>query len=171
MPSPTAIVFALLLWIASIVGIGSWQHHQGELSKGAEDQKQFDQINDDLATQKSDAAAILARNMADNVALMTERDSLNTQLEKAHAQHTTDTNALRDRFAGVGLRFKPTEAAGCGPGGADKVSTAASPSVPAAGADVELPTAIAGRLRQLAFDADTLADNYRMCLSWAQNAK
>lgn len=171
MPSLTTVVFALLLWIASAVGIGAWQHHQGELAQKADDQAQFDKINADIAKQKAEATEILARNTADNLKLMTERDQLKTDLEKAHAQHTADTNALRDRYAGVGLRFKSTQTAGCGDGGANQVPAAASAAGPAAPADVQLPDAIAGRLRQLTFDADTLADNYKTCYAYVQSAK
>lgn len=103
------------------------------------DQARFDAINAQIAANKTEAAALLKKANADTLALMTVRDQLKTTLEKEHAQAQAATAAARDHFAGLGLRFQPSQAAGCRLGSGCALGAAADPAGAHAAAAVELP--------------------------------
>lgn len=163
------VVAALIAAAAAAIGLKAY--NAGATEQKVADQAQFDDINQALADQKSAAAAILKARNAENLALMVERDQLKTHLEKTREDNRKVTTATRDRFAGLGLRFKPAEAAGRGCGRGSAAAGAAGPATPDAAAAVELPGKIASDLRQITFDADTLADEYRKCYGYAEQVR
>lgn len=169
--NPWLIVgFLVALIVAAAGGFKAGDTYGTDQQKVA-DQVEFDRINQGIADQKTKAASLLAQKNAENLALMEERDTLKTNLEKEHAQAQAATAAARDHFAGLGLRFKPAEAPGCRLGS----GCAGSPATDAAGTHaaptVELPAAITASLRSIAFDADNLADAYRECYGYAQQVR
>ena len=166
--NPILILVLIIAWLVSLTGVGRWQYTAGQASQKVVDQAQFDGINQQLAEQKAEAAAILKTRNAENLALMVERDHLKTTLEKQHAANQAATDALRARYAGLSLRFQPAQAPGSGPGGGGAQGAGADPARADGAAAVELPAALAASLRQLAYDADTLADAYRECYGYAQ---
>ena len=163
--NPLAVLILMIVIAAGGFFAG---HHVGENAQKVADQAQFDGINKELSGQKTAAADLLKTKNAENLALMAERDQLKTGLEKTREDNRKATDDLRRKYSSVGLRFQPAQAAGCrlGSGGAR------NPAPGTAGADatasVELPAAITAGLRQLTFDADTLADEYRKCYGYAQ---
>ena len=169
--NPILILVIGVIWLGSLVGVGKWQHTAGVTAQKVADQTLFDKSNQDLADQKTKAASVLATLNAENMALLTERAALKTKLEKEHAQAQAATAAARDHYTGLGLRFQPAEIAGrgCSSGGA--ASAAPDTARADAPAAVELPAALAASLRRIAFDADTLADEYRKCYGYAQAVK
>lgn len=169
--NPILILVIGLVWLGSLVGVGKWQHTAGVTAQKVADQVQFDTINQKLADQKTEAAEVLKKANANNLALMVERDRLKTTLEKTREENRQATAAARDHYAGLGLRFQPAEAAGCGRGGGGAPGTGANPSGADAAPAVELPAAITASLRQITYDADTLADEYRKCYGYAQRVK
>jgi hypothetical protein len=169
--NPFLIIVIGLVWLGSLAGVGKWQYIAGVTAQKVADQVQFDVINQKLADQKTEAAAVLKRSNADNLALLVERDRLKTTLEKEYATNQATTAAARDRYAGLGLRFQPAQVAECGSGGGSAQGASADSAGAGASASVQLPDEIAGDLRQIAFDADTLADNYRKCFGYAQKVK
>lgn len=165
-----SVAFAVLIGGACIAS-GIEGHKIGKESQQAADQKQFDQYNQAVVSQKIQAAAILADANAANLKLATDRDNLKTQLGKAHEAASIATNSLRTQLAGSSLRFTADKDSGCGDGGASpadaKTDTASAPTTPA----VRLPDATSRTLLTLAFEADQLADSYRECYGWAQSVK
>jgi hypothetical protein len=169
--NPVLILVIGLIWLGSLVGVGKWQHTAGVTAQKVADQVQFDGINKKLADQKTEAAGVLKTANEKNLALMVERDTLKTNLEKEHAQAKAATAAARDHYAGLGLRFQPAQAAGRGCGGGGAQSATADTSGADATAAVELPATLAASLRSIAYDADTLADSYRECWGYAQQVR
>jgi hypothetical protein len=169
--NPIVILIIGLVWLGSLIGVGKWQHTAGVTAQKVADQKEFDKINEKLADQKTEAAGILKTKNAENLALMVERDQLKTTLEKNDAINKAATAALRDKYFGVGLRFQPAQAAGRWLGGGSAQGAGLDSSGAAAAAFVQLPDKIAGDLRQLVFDADTLADAYRKCYGYAEKVR
>jgi len=157
-------------WVFSTIGVGVWQRHDGALAQASKDQERFNQISADVLKQQKEANDIISRAAADQAALAQERDQFKTQLEAEHAQNQAISNALRDQYAHLQLRFQSAENR-CGPSGASAVSTTSSTSLPTAPAECVIPDAIAGNLRQLTADADTLADNYRTCYQFVKGTK
>jgi hypothetical protein len=166
--NPVLIIVLIVAWLASLTGVGRWQYTAGQTSQKVVDQVQFDGINKQLADQKTEASAILKTRNAENLALMVERDHLKTTLEKQHAANQAATDALHARYAGLGLRFQPAQAPGSGPSGGGAQGAGADSAGADGAATVELPAEIAESLRQIAYDADTLADAYRECWGYAQ---
>lgn len=164
------IGFIVALIVAAAGGFKVGDTYGTDQQKVA-DQVEFDRINQGIADQKTKAASLLAQKNAENLALMEERDALKINLEKEHAQAQAATAAARDHFAGLGLRFKPAEAAGCRLGSGCAFGAAANTAGVDAAAGVELPGTITASLRQLAYDADTLADAYRECYGYAQQVR
>lgn len=159
---------ALILMIVIAAGGFFAGHHVGENAQKVADQAQFDGINQKLADQKTEAAGILKERNAENLALMAERDQLKTDLEKTREDNRKATDDLRRKYSSVGLRFQPAQAAGAGCGGRGAEGASADPSGVDAPTAVELPAALTASLRQIAYDADTLADEYRECYGYAQ---
>lgn len=161
--------FVLSLIAAGGTGFASG-HHYGVVDQQAVDQVLFDKVNQDIADQKAQANAIYRKRQDDNLALMLERDQLKTRLEKRHATNQANTAALRDKYSGLGLRFT-AEAPRLGNGSRCAPSPGADPASNEPAAIVQLPGEITEGLLQLAFDADSLADDYRKCYGYAEQVR
>lgn len=170
-PLPYRIFAGALIWLASLAAIGGWQHGAGRDAQARADQVEFDRINSDLAQQKIIAAETYRTAQATLIATLAERDKFKTQLEQDHAKNQADTAALRDKYSGLGLRFPAAESTGCWLGGGGAVPPAADPAGAQPAASVQLSDSAAGALRRLAYDADSLADDYRQCYAWATGIK
>lgn len=169
LPNPWLLLGIVAIWLASLVGVGYWQHGAGAAAKALDDQHQFDKINHDLTEQKTTAAGLLADAHAANALLQADRDSLKTQLEKDHVQAQAVTNDLRSQLAGVKLQFRAVAGTGCGQGGGGASGGGSDTAGDAGTAVVQIPEKIAGDLRQLAFDDDTVKDDYRTLYRWAHS--
>lgn len=152
-------------------GIDSRAYERGVTVQKAEDQKEFDRINGELTTQKAEANRLLQKAGADIIALMAERAKLTAKLEKQHADNQAATAALRDKYAGVGLRFAAPEGSGCGAGGGGSQGASSDAASTPATAVIQLPDALTRNLRRLAEDADKLKDEYALCYAWAGEVK
>lgn len=166
-PLPYRIIAGALIWLASLAAIGVWQHGSGRDAQARADQVEFDRINAAIAQQKTIAADTYRTAQATIIATLAERDKFKTQLEQDHAKNQADTAALRDKYSGLGLRLPAAEGAGRWPGGAGAVPPAADSAGAQPAASVQLSDATASALRGLAYDADSLADDYRQCYAWA----
>ena len=170
MPNPWILLGLIILCGALCAGAyeGGYQH-------GVDHQKALDQVtiatmNKAIETQKDQAAAKY-KDLSDQViAAMAERDKIKTQLEaKAHELETA-RNAIRDHDAGLGLRFA-AKSAGPGCSGDRPQGTGASPAVDAPTAVVQLSDEAAAALRALAYDADQVADDYKICYAYTHPEK
>jgi len=169
--NPYLIIGLIVAWLASLTGVGYWQHGAGEDEQKVADQAQFDGINKKLADQKTEAAAILAKRNAENLTLMAERDAFKNTLEQERIDHAKVTDDLRTKYAGRGLRFKPQQdgrSGGCS--GSPQSTTGNAPSNEAASA-LQLPDSVTANLRRLTFDADDLNDDYRLCYNYTHKVK
>lgn len=161
--NPWAIVGVLLALAAAYLGGDYRGHGRGLNEQKVADQGQFDQVNRERTQQQADAAELLRAAAAGNMLLTEQRDALKTQLGELREKDRVATDTNRQRFAGLGLRFRAPQGDASGQGGAGAPSSPDRPSGPASGPTVELPSSIASDLRQLTFEADTLADAYREC--------
>lgn len=164
------IFFAILI-AAACAASGYEGHKIGVEHQQAVDQKQFDAYNQQIASQKAQAAAILADANAANLKLAMDRDLLKTRLERERGAAQKITEGLRTELAGVKLRFIPDQGAGCGDSGSGTASAGANPASPAAPGVMELPAEISRNLLELAFKADQLKDNYATCYAYVQQVK
>jgi hypothetical protein len=157
------VLGGVLLWVASLVGVGTWMYGAGGDAQQVEDQREFNRINTERA-QQTDQANVKYRAKQDEViAAQAERDGFKNQLEKERGEHRIETDALRARYAGLGLRFRPSQGATTGDRGGRTGSTEGNTAGADAPADLQLPDAVTGDLRQLAFEADRLKNEYAAC--------
>ena len=165
-----------LIWIkvaafaVLCIALYSFGHHNGRVGALMEDRAIFDSIAKQQTERKAEAAAILKKSNDDLIATLAERDSIKSKLEKEHVDNQTFTAALRDKYAGIGLRFI-AKAPGCGAGSANAVPQAGEPAGNTSAAVIQLPDALAGELRASAAACDTLKDDYRLLYDWAHSAK
>lgn len=166
--NPYALLGGLLIWLASVAGVGYWQHGAGVADQKATDQVEFDAINTKLARQK-DQANVMYRAKADEViALQAANDKFKHDVEVEREQHRAESDALRTRYAGLSLRYSAAQAAGSGGGGVRPDGAQADPASASGAAVVQLPDSVAAGLRQLAFDADQLKADYGACYAYVQ---
>jgi hypothetical protein len=170
LPNPYAILAGVLFWIASLGVVGTWQHHAGVVEQKAECQRDFDRINAAIAKQKAQASSMYQAKQAEVITALAERDQFKNQVEKERNEHRVETDTLRARFAGLGLRFRPAEGAGSGAGSGSAGGPQGDATGAAAPADVQLPDQVAGDLRQLAFEADRLKDEYGACYRYVNGS-
>lgn len=168
MPNPWVILGGVLLLFGLLFGAEQYGHTQGVNTQKVADQVEFDRINAALTMQKSDAAAMLQKAQTDIITLQANRDKLKLTMEKQHAQDQVTNAALRDKYSGLGLRFKPAEGSGCGNGGSGTLPAQGNAAVLAAAPSVLISRETSDALRALAYDADELAANYKLCYAATQ---
>lgn len=169
--NPYLIIGALVALAAAFGGGDYLGHGRGIDEQKVADQKIFDQINAGLAKQKAEANALYQQAQADIIALQAERDDLKTTLEKEREEARKTTDDLRSKYAGLSLRFRSVQSGGNRPNGAGAQSAGGNPASPATASVLQLPDQVAGNLRQLAFDADKLRDDYALCYGYANKVK
>lgn len=160
-PKPYLIIAVLIAFI----GIFSAGYIGGHKA-GTNAQKVADQVAVDK--QKAEADAIIQENIDSVLATQAENDEFKNTIEKERQTHVKETNNLRSQLATTSLRFKSDSSGACG---IDKVSDPASASSNTSAAFVELPSEIATNLRQLAFDCDTLKDDYEVLYKFTNGVK
>lgn len=171
MINPWIIVGVLLALAAAFAGGEFDGQSRGVDKQKVEDQKQFDTINAGLAKQKSDANKLYQQAQADIIALQAERDSLKGTLEKEREDNRKATDDQRAKYSGLQLRFRAAQNSGNRGNGSGTKGSSANASSSQGTAEIQLPDKIAGDLRQLAFDADTLKDDYALCYGYVEKVK
>lgn len=169
--NPYIIIGALILAAAALFGAYQKGYSGGIAEQKIADQAQFDKINAALTKQKAEAATIYQDAQADIIALQIQRDAFKIKLERDHANNEIATAALRDKLAGLSLRFSALKATGGGTGGGNATSSGDHPAGTAGTTIIQLPEKIAGDLRRLAYDADELNDDYRLAYDFAHKIK
>ncbi len=168
--NPYTILGGVLLWSASLVGASWVAHKAGVNAQKVADQAVFDRYETASREQETAANALLHQKEQELIELVLDREALTNQLEKTHASAQRTTNALRGELAGERLRFR-TLGAACREGGGGAEGTGPGAAGDAGASLQELPREIEGRLRQLAYDADTLRDDYALLYSWSHAVK
>lgn len=168
--NPYTLIAIGVVYLASLIGVGFWQHDAGRDAQKADDQGQFDAINAKLAKQTTEANARFRAAQADIIALQADRDTLKTNLAKEKQTHDKKTADLHAYYADRGLRYA-AKGSGCGGSGGRAESAAGNTAGNETTAIVQLPDSITRSLRQLALAADQLADDYRLCYGYANQVK
>lgn len=172
LPNP----WIILGFVLALIGVGVYEHSAGVddgiAQQKVADQGEFDAINKKLAANKAEAAEILRKKQAENVALMSERDALKTTLEQQRQAHEKENRDLRTQYANLKLRFTVAGDGRSGIGGGSPATASGdAASAAAPGIVVELPDKIANDLRQLAFDADELRTAFAVCYGYATKVR
>lgn len=170
--NPYALLGVGILWIASLIGVGYWQHGAGEDAQKVADQKQFDGINAKLTQQKADANAQYRAAQADIIALQGQRDEFKNQLTRQKLDYDKKTLDLHAHYADRGLRYASQNSGrGCSGESTGGTKTDAASNAAPTTVELQLPDGITKRLRQLTLYADQVADDYRLCYAYATTVK
>lgn len=164
--NPWVLLGGLLLVLSLCAGSAYEGHKIGVNAQKAEDQQQFDAINQKLAEQKAAAAQQYRDKQAGIIARQHDQEVFKANLEKEHVKNQDTSNRLRDAYAAYGLRFRAAESAGSGDSDRCPEGPGAGCAGNASAAIVQLPEALTRNLRQLAYDADRLNDDYRLCYGY-----
>lgn len=152
------LAFATALIAGILFGVWTYGHKRYEAGAAAQ------LATDTLAvnSQKAEAVRMIQDRDLQIIALQQANQAQRAQQDKQHAQDQERTDALRRDNAPRVLRVNVPVPGRCGPSrGVDVPSSPASP-VSSGTEVVQLPDAVAGNLRQLTVDADTLNDWYRV---------
>lgn len=171
MPNPWFILLFVLMLVGAFAGGEHIGNVRGTDAQKVADQKQFDTIEAERTTQKAEANALYRKAQDANLALMTERDQLKTTLGEQDAKNRKATLVLSASLATLKLQFRSAQSAGDRADGGSAKSSAANPACAESAAVVQLPDKVASDLRRLTFDADALADDYRLCYGYATKVR
>ena len=169
--NPWLILGAGLILIATHTAVGVWQNGAGVDSQAVKDQAQFDDINKRISDQNTEANAKYRQAQQEVIDLVVERDTLKTKLEADRASNRKVTDDLRVKYSGLQLRFRAAETArpGCSGGGTESPPSG-TPSNPSP-AECVVSGEVTADLRAIAFDADTLTDDYKLLYEWAHSVR
>ena len=162
--------YFILAFVLALAGAGAGGymtgHRAGTNAQQVADQAEFDTINAGITAQKAQADKLYREGQATIIALQIERDQFKTNLEKEHAAHQKATDDLRNSYAHVGLRFATGQTSGLGGGGGLSQAAGGNTASATGATVVQLPDETASALRGIAYDADRLADDYRLCYEY-----
>lgn len=117
-----------------------------------------------LNDQKAIADEMIQENIKQVQSTVAENEKIKKNLEIERRANAKTTNDLRSKLANDGLRFF----ASCAKSGSNAMSTESNAADNAGAANVQLPEKIATSLRELAFDCDTLKDDYNLLYNFNQ---
>ena len=169
--SPWLIVGAILAAIAIAGGGYVKGSYDGVNRQKVADQMQLDQINRQLADQNAVATMLIQANAKRILALLNERDKLKLDLERTHVKNQKITDDLRLQLSVTSLLFRTAPGTECGPSNPGGGTASGNPASTPASTLVLIPEPTAGNLKQLAYEADQLADAFRECYSWVNSVK
>jgi len=157
--------------IAAIIAavIATAGYLTGVNSQKVADQVEFDRINNETADMKAQANAAYRTVQEYNLLVMKERDTLKTALLKEKQINVETINALRTRYANVGLRYSTGQVAGLGASGNSALLGTGNAAGNVASTINELPAAITASLRSIVYDCDALNVDYRLLYDWAHS--
>jgi hypothetical protein len=165
--SPWTLLAGLVLAI-SLFGGGYYKGNQAGINaEKVRTQGIIDGYNLQIAEQKAEANKQY-RDAADQ-ALKDQRKNelLTNELEKAHVQNQRDTNRLRDAYAAYSLRFHAEEDSGRGDSDHGAEGGKASAAGNATPAYCVVSREVDAALKSIAYDCDSLRDDYRLLYDWA----
>lgn len=107
--------------------------------------------------QKAEADKIIEGNINELIATQTQNNQFKLTIEKERQAHVQETNTLRAKYASTSLRFIPNPS---GASDSNQMPNSANATSDTSATSVELPNEIATNLRELAYNCDTLRDDY-----------
>lgn len=122
----------------------------------------------DLARQEAEAQEIIRANFEQVQTIQAENDKIKSKLENERQINAKKTNELRVSLNANSLRFKSSTS---GQGGSDQVSSQANSSSNTNSTTTELPASITASLREIAYDCDTLRDDYALLYNFTRDVK
>jgi hypothetical protein len=171
MMNPWVILGAVVFYFASLFGADQFGHSRGINQQKVISQAQFDKTNSDLADQKAFANQRYRDAQNSILALQADRDKFKQLLGAKNVENQNITNKLRDTYAAYGLRFQSAENTGCGHSAGFTESGTGNGAGNAETKIVQLPETITRNLRQLAYEADQLNDDYKLCYDYANKVE
>ena len=165
--SPWNIILAIIIVGVLCAGSAYEGHKVGVNSQKVADQAQFDKYNSDIAAQKAQASAELASANTEVIAQKTKSDKLTHDLEVAHETDTQNTNRIHNLSMAYSLRFASAENSGRGDGSADAKAGTGDAAGDTGAAVCQLSDEASKSLDSIAYDADTLRDDYALLYKWA----
>lgn len=161
----TGILLVIAIMFAWHYYVASPYIEKGRAEQRAEDQKEFNNINNELAAQKAAANAKYRDATAALLEAINQRDKFKAKLGEQYVTNQTTTNRLAAAYSAYSLRFT-AETARCGDrSGCSDIPKGNATSV-AGTTTIQLPESISRNLFALALEADRLNDNYKLCRAW-----
>lgn len=117
--------------------------------------------------QQAEADQLIQENIRFIQEVVSENEAIKTKIEKERQAHVKTTHDLRTQLSAISLRFQPTG----GAGSSDAVPTKDLTASDASAASIELPTSITASLRTIAFECDTLRDDYEALYNFLWDIK
>lgn len=160
MPNPWILLAVVLVWVASLTGVGYWQNDAGHVAERVVWQdRQVKEANDAATAIKAAEDAARAKENAWEVAVAQIAQNHEKELQDEKNQHDNDMAAA---YSGsLGLRFSRSTPVLADSGAASGV--AAGAGIGNGAETVELPRQVAASLFALVDDADGVADQLRAC--------
>lgn len=118
--------------------------------------------------QKAAADKIIQENIVSIEKAISENEATKQKLDNERQKNVKITNDLRIKFANNGLRFKSNQ---CGASGSNTMSTKSDSAIYSNSTTIELPSEITRSLQELAYDCDTLKDDYTLLYNFTQETK
>ena len=165
--------WVILALVLAFLGVGGssfmYGDHVGTLGQQVKDQKQFDQINADIAKNKVIADAIYRNAQAIIIQQAADRALSDNQREKERQTDAKTNSDLRAKYDATILRFHTTKTPGPGNCGTNTNSPGTSTTGDSGTVEVQIPDEIARKLRSIVFDADSLSTDYTLLYNWAHD--
>ena len=146
--------------VLALIAVFFYGHHVGANAVTVKYQAE-------IAKQNEEAQKIINDNNEKLQTLQVERDTIKSKLENERQANVKATNDLRVKLSANGLRFKSTGGKSC----TDQVSNKANTASNTDTASTELPASITASLRELAYDCDTLRDDYALLYNFVRDVK
>lgn len=121
-----------------------------------------------INVQKAEADKIIQENIAFVQKSIKDNETIKSTLEKERQANVKTTNDLRTQLANNGLRFKSNQ---CGASSTNTMPAKDNTASNTETASIELPAKITASLRELAYDCDTLRDDYTLLHNFLQETK
>ena len=169
MLSPWVILAIVLAFIGVGGGGYAYGDHHGALSQKVADQKQFDSINAQTATNKATANAIYQNAQAVIIQQAKDRALSDNQREQERQSNVKAINDLRTKYASNGLHFSTGQTSGLGNCSPSTVPISANPAGHTETTVCAVSNEVDASLKSIAYDADTLAADYTILYNWAHD--
>lgn len=160
------MIYRLLAVFIVCVGLSIGAFNYG-LNVGVDRQKVsdqilFDNINQQLASNKEIANKMLQTAQNDIILLQQVRATENKKLQDEYEKNVKTTNDIRLKYVNDSLHFKSTKIADCGRSGSDSLSSTGTTTNNTSTTDYIIPRAITQSLQSIVYDADSLNADYTL---------